>query len=135
MSKIDLKKYIELSNVEYEKNGASDLFNKAQDKIIATKDPNSIYGFARHVEGIDVSKFEEAIIKTGNVECIIGFARYVKGADISKIEDIIIATGEPKYIYDFARGADYAFGEVLSYLEEPLNGINVNKLQYMTRKV
>lgn len=107
---MNITRYIDLTNEEYEKNGISELFIKAQNTIISTQNGDYIFKFAHKVKGADVDLLQDAIIKTGDIENIIDFGAEVDGIDALKISRIVAKHAKSiPVIYECAhkiKGAD-----------------------------
>ena len=74
MKKYDIKDLIRVANEEYKENGDSSLFEVCQKMVIESKDPKSIYLFAKLVKGAHIGKLEKAICQTNNAKYMFFFA-------------------------------------------------------------
>ncbi|MCR5553519.1 MAG: hypothetical protein K6F08_02120 [bacterium] len=77
MKKYSIKDLIRVASEEYKINGASPLFEVCQNMVIESKDPKSIYLFAKFVKGAHIGKLEEAICQTNNAKYMFFFANEV----------------------------------------------------------
>ena len=75
--------------------------------IIESRDPESIYMFARDHQYVELGKkdiydLQEALIETGDAKYIFFFAEDVKNSDFDALQKAVISTRDPHYITSFA---------------------------------
>ena len=88
-----------------------DYLKKAEDAIIARKDPIFAYRFANAIKNADIQALQQVIIDCQDAFYALCFARDIKGANILALEQVIIDKKEAKYALIFADnvpGADLA---------------------------
>ena len=79
----ELYDVIENANLEFNKNGRTDIFSNYEQEIIAENNPAYIYFFARYVRGADVKKLQSILLTQKN--CLkygFYFCLYVEGAEV-----------------------------------------------------
>ena len=111
---MDFRKYIQAVNKEFENNGRSELFVKAEQAVIDTGNPIMMVEFASGVKnGADIEALANAVIASKNSSCIYAFARDVKGANIKPLEEAIIKNKDTSYVIEFIKHIDGANVELL----------------------